>query len=388
MAQFEWDVDASGQKKPRPGPAKLVFMRPGVPGAPMTLVDPDSRVFHKAACWRASDGSTRVLTIGGTEAVMKLWRWEAGAWHADELYRGAFGGKWNRLRDVEVGDVDGDGASELIVATHDQGVVLVGKRDGDRWRFDEIDRKAETFVHEIELGDADKDGIVEIFATPSEPNRARASTHGSLVRYQWDTKAKRFVRSVVATLEGSHAKEILTADLDGDGAVELYAAVEAELKTEDGELAVSRPVEVRRYGYAKGRFVASTVATLPDALQARVLIAASLTQPRDGKSASAGPPRGQELIVTTMKDGVWRIRPPALPGAPWMQTQLTDESSGFEHAAGVADTDGDGQSELYVFGDDQDELARHHWNGTSFSRKVIGSFDKSDIVWSIEGCAP
>ena len=31
----------------------------------------------------------------------------------------SWGGKFNRLRDIEVGDVDGDGKDELVLATED-----------------------------------------------------------------------------------------------------------------------------------------------------------------------------------------------------------------------------------------------------------------------------
>ena len=48
-----------------------------------------------------------------------------GKWSAENLWTQSWGGKLNRLRDIEVGDVDGDGKDEWVIATHDAGVVAV-----------------------------------------------------------------------------------------------------------------------------------------------------------------------------------------------------------------------------------------------------------------------
>src|SRR5262249_57357482 len=80
------------------------------------------------------------------------------------------GDKCDRLRDIEQGDVDGDGKPDLVIATHDQGVIAVVHPE-QGWRVEEVDRSPDTFVHEIEIGDVDGDGTAEFFATPSKPNK-------------------------------------------------------------------------------------------------------------------------------------------------------------------------------------------------------------------------
>ena len=50
-----------------------------------------------------------------------------------------------------------DGKDELVIATHDAGVVAVLHPD-EKYRVEELDEKADTFVHEIEIGDIDGDG--------------------------------------------------------------------------------------------------------------------------------------------------------------------------------------------------------------------------------------
>ena len=86
-----------------------------------------------------------------------------------------FGGKWSRMRDAEFADLFGDGQQSIAVATHDQGVVALLRPDGESFSVTEIDEKPETFVHEIEIGDVDGDGVLEVYATPSDPNRLDGS---------------------------------------------------------------------------------------------------------------------------------------------------------------------------------------------------------------------
>ena len=46
-----------------------------------------------------------------------------------------------------------------------QGVIAVVSHRGDDWQARELYREPSTFVHEIELGDLDGDGVLEVYAT-------------------------------------------------------------------------------------------------------------------------------------------------------------------------------------------------------------------------------
>ena len=158
---------------------------------------------------------------------MKLWQKAEQGPVATPIWHKDFGGKFSRMRDAEVGDIYGDGRATIAVATHDQGVVAMLRPTPDGG-FDavEVDHEPDTFVHEIELGDLDGDGVLEVYATPSEPNRLDGTPQaGRVVRY---VPAKGEGRVVVADLGERHAKEILVADVDGDGRDELYVSVEGE----------------------------------------------------------------------------------------------------------------------------------------------------------------
>jgi hypothetical protein len=372
QAQFVWETGDDGQKKPKPGPAKLLMLTL-VDGqfVPSILEDPQSRVFHKAMCVE-SGGQARLMTIGGTDALLKLWRVDNGGWQADTLWHPSFGGKWDRLRDVEIGNLQGDQHKELVLATHDQGVVAVGSQVEGSWVFSEVDRAAGTFVHEIEIGDVDGDGMTEIYATPSKPNKADRSQAGSIRAYR--TKRKGFAKRTVAQFSDTHAKEILVADLDGNHRPELYAAVEAA----HGFGGADRPVEIHQYLAGKrGSWKPRVIASLPGAVQSRVLLAADLTG--SGK---------QDIVTTTMKAGIWRLIRPKRGKGTWIKEQIDASSGGYEHAAGIADLDSDGRPELYVAADEQDAVRQYVWEGTHFVKKTIHQLDKSDLTWNITSCKP
>ncbi len=367
QAQFEWITDEKGKRKPVPGPAKLLMLSSdGDSWQHVILEDKESRVFHKAACVNV-DGEERLLTIAGTDAMLKLWREEKGEWKSETLWHPSFGGKWDRLRDFEIADVDGDGQNEIVVATHDQGVIAIIKRSPDGWKVEEVYKEADTFVHEIEIGDTDGDGKKEFFATPSKPNKVGKSQPGHVM---WFRKGAKVKKGFVAEFKDSHAKEILAADVDGDGKDEIYIALEATRGKDGSE---KKPVRITRNIWNGKKYKGKIIARLPGAIQSRVVMMGDLTG--SGKN---------ELVVTTMKGGIWRLVPGA--NGKWEKYQIDAETSGFEHAAGIADVDGDGKSELYVAADDQDEVRRYRWIDGAFKRDTIYTLKKNDLTWNVQAC--
>ncbi len=341
--------DASGKQVP--GQATAGFLAPG--GKTWrhgTLTDPESNVFHKVLEYCPRPGECGLLTLGGTAAALKLWRPGAAP---QVLWKTDFGGRFSRLRDAEVADVLGDGVPTVVVGTHDQGVVALVRPDGaGGFSVKELDREPNTFVHEIEIGDLDGDGVREIYATPSRPNRLDGTPQpGSIVRY---VPARGEGRTVFADLGDRHAKEILVTDMDGDGKDELYASVEA---------VSGGSVEIRRYRAGALPSAGETIAVLPDQL-CRFLTAGDVDG--DGR---------REMVAAPAKAGLWLLR----PGSPWRQEKIAGDSSGFEHAALLADLDEDGRDELYVASDEQNEVRRYTWRDGAW---------KKDVLYRYEGGMP
>jgi hypothetical protein len=371
QAQFIETTDPeTGKTKSTPGPARLEILRDvGGEWTSEVIEDPESNVFHKAVIFKDPenpDAPPGILTIGANAAALKFWRQTDGKWTADTLWTTTFGGKQNRLRDFEIGDVTGDGKLDFVIVTHDQGAVVVLSRGEVGWEATEIDREKGIWIHECELGDLDGDGSLEIYATPSNPNRFDGKEQpGKITVYRHTPEG--FERGVVEEFPWRHVKEILVTQLDGSRPV-LLASVEAEL----GERADAPPdaskTLIKRYRFENGEYVGDVVCTLPDQL-CRFLNAGDVDG--DGKP---------ELIASTHKQGIWLARP---RDGEWPVELVDANSSGFEHATVLADLDGDGVQEIYVAADDQHEVRRYRWNGKGFGRETLSPIDGRKITFGI-----
>jgi len=371
LAQFVTEKGEDGKEKPVPGPARLEFLyREGGEWKVSEFEDPESNVFHKAMVYDAGDGP-RLLTLGGTRALLKTWELTDSGLSPTVLWEKDFGGKFSRMRDAEVGDIMGDGTASIAVATHDQGVVAVVHPTDAGYEVLELDEQPDTFVHEIEIGDLNGDGVLEIYATPSEPNRLDGSPQkGEVVRY---VPREGIGRTVVADLGERHAKEILVADVDGDGRDELYVSVEGEITEEGGSKRIKTPVEIRRYEADTPPDQGAVIAVIQDSLS-RFLTTGDVNG--DGK---------KEMIAAAFSSGLWLLRPGDDPNAKWKTELIDRNSSGFEHAAILTDLDGDGIDELYVASDKHKEVRRYVWKGPRRSREVIYKRpdDRPIFTWNL-----
>jgi hypothetical protein len=360
---------SSGGAGPKPLPAKLVIFRTkGGQWAAEEIQDPDSNVFHKAVAFK--DG---ILTIAGEKAMVKLWKKVDGAWKATTLYEKSWGGKFNRFRDLEIGDVTGDGKDDLVLATHDAGVIVIGQEKADgTFAFTEFDQRPDTFVHEIEIGDVDGDGKKEFYATPSERNKASGESQpGSVWRYDCDATTCK--HSTVIDFKESHAKEILVTDTDGNGTPELYVVREGHTVLENGAKKRVEGVQILRMDKAGAAWKKTVVAQIDDD-QTRFLVPGDVDG--DGKL---------DLVAAAIETGLWQLKPKG--DGSFEAAQIDRNSGGFEHATHVADLDGDGKLEIYVASDKQKELRVYSWTGSGWDKKVIapvGPASESFITWNIQ----
>ncbi len=350
--------------KPDPKSELVVLTRQGGAWQARSFGDPDSNVFHKAMVYTPNGRDPAVITLGGMQAAIKLWRkGEGGLAPAETLWQAKFGGAFDRMRDAEAADLFGDGKLALAVATHDQGVVeLIRPKDGGGWEATQLDHQADTFVHEIEIGDLDGDGVREFYATLSAPNKLDGNPQpGVVARY---VPAKQEGRTLVADLGLRHAKEILVGDVDGDGRDELYVSIEA---AEGGSL------EVKRFDAGTDPAAGAVVVTLQDPM-CRFLTAGDVDG--DGK---------KEMVLAAKDTGLWLARPGADPHAAWSVESIDRDSSGFEHAALLTDLDGDGTDELYAASDKQKELRRYVWVAGKPVREVIYRRETSApiLTWNL-----
>ena len=351
----------SGPSGPVPQPAQLgILTHDGTAWSYRFIEDEDSNVFHKGMVFAPTGGEAAILTAGGTKAMIKLWNMDGSS---SILWEQDFGGRFSRMRDLEVADVNGDGFTDIAVATHDQGVVAVlyGDANGG-YTVSELDAEPNTFVHEVEVGDLDGDGVLEIYATPSLPNKLDGTPQpGFVTRYVPGSEEG---RTLVADLGDRHAKEILVDDVDGDGTDELYVSVEA--------VAGGR-VEILRFDADTDPAEGMLISSLGDTLT-RFLTAGDV----DGDGV-------MEMVAAANKSGLWLLKPGDDPRAEWSIESIDRNSGGFEHASILTDLDGDGIDELYVANDDDGEINRYVWVDGEPQRELLYTYPEglSGFTWNI-----
>ncbi|MDE2727903.1 MAG: VCBS repeat-containing protein, partial [Gemmatimonadota bacterium] len=126
------------------------------------------------------------------------------------------GGPAERM-DCVVGDLDGDGVQEFVIATRNpDGLHWFGRTDEGAWVPHLMD---DTFPS-ISVGTA----LVDLTGNGKLDLVSGTSDRGSHV-YWWecpDDPARRWTRRVVFELPQSRIHDLLVADIDGDGRNELY----------------------------------------------------------------------------------------------------------------------------------------------------------------------
>ena len=391
MSQFRISFSKEGKKIYTPGAGKVWILHPDENWRREEIPHRHSKAVHKATVFDIDfDGKNELVVVGGTDATILSYKhvrgqWQERAiWHLGRLSSRA-GGQGDspqrtvpgaaehvRVRDIEFGDVDGDGEVEFVVATHDRGVVAVFDYIEGAWRGKEVYRTEDPrYVHEIEMGDVDGDGIKEFFANPSQPNvDVGIAQPGKVIMFKWD--GRQYRSNIVDDFASTHAKEILVADLYGDRRPRLIVPVEGRgRKLGPDSVELLRPTELREHAWqADGRRMVRVIGTIDD-IQCRSLAVGDVDN--DGEVEIVA---GCKLAGLFLFDRVGPRR--------WRRTLIDANSTAAVHALCIADFDGDGKAELLSASDDTDSLDSYAWRDGKWEKHTIAKLPPHDWVWTIE----
>jgi hypothetical protein len=129
-----------------------------------------------------------------------------------------------KLHTPAIGDVDGDGAKEVIVGG-DNGVIYIRNVDGTA--KEEIDIRSYTggvgkCMNRISLGDADRDGKDEIYVVASDCTATTGNSYLVSITYFGGTYQ---VRWGSGPFRGTSSSHVVIGDFDGDGMGDIATVV-------------------------------------------------------------------------------------------------------------------------------------------------------------------
>ena len=130
-------------------------------------------------------------------------------------------------------------------------------------------------------------------------------------------------------------------------------------------------MDIVRFDYADGKFVPTDVLRMDGERFCRFLTAGDIDA--DGKP---------ELVAAAFSTGVWVVEKTA---GGYEGKVIDKDTGGFEHAAYMADMDGDGRVELYVADDNHGALKQYTFNGGAYTSKVVSKrlVPRQAMVWNI-----
>jgi hypothetical protein len=273
------------------------------------------------------------------------------------------------IRSIALGDLDGDGADEIVLGTRPSGAVLVVDDALSKYVVTAIDRDqygiGTTNTREVAVADADSDGALEILAATARASAENwRATPGAIFLYRqspggWD-------RTLIDDHGGrTHSRMVAVADVKNDGVERIISSAVGVVQPESGS--IDPQPELRFYTLAAEGAACEPIGTLENMIKSRSFAAGDI----DGNGRTA-------LVVGTRALGVAGLDATCLyvyrfdhDVQAWERETLdTSGPLGF-HCVAIADVDGDGRSEIIASDDGRGLIKLYKRQGSSWKQDVI-----------------
>jgi hypothetical protein len=318
--------------------------------------DPPAKPYYKMAGDIDGDGKPEIVVAGDGKSL--VW-YRYPSWRRTEIAAQGWTGV-----NGEIVDVDGDGDQDIVMGSvawfrnPSEGGSL-GSAAG-MWERLEIDAQP---VHDIEAGDLDLDGRVDVVArNQSAFRRSESDAGGSVIFLYFQTGRNTWSKQ---RIECPHGEGLDLADVDGDGDLDILIGARWYENTRGGP-ADQWPMHVYTSRW-----------TEPDAKVEAADINA------DGRLDVVLTP--SELRGETY-ELAWYEQPSAGATGEWREHVIVPEIECVIHALGSGDLDGDGDIDIVIAemhqGEDPDEVSvlLNESSGREWRKQVISTSGSHDIV--------
>jgi hypothetical protein len=273
------------------------------------------------------------------------------------------------VRSIALGDVDEDGADEIVVATRPNGAVLILDGGPAGYAVTAIDQDqygaGTTNTREVVVADVDSDGAHEILiATARADSEKWQATPGAIFLYR--RSADGWKKTLIDDHGArTHTRMVAVADVKNDGVSRIVSSSVGVIRPGSGF--VSPEAELRMYTLTGGRVVCQPIGTLENMIKSRSFAAGDIDS--NGRTA---------LVVGTRAPGVAGLEKTCLFAYRFdRNTQMWDRETldtsgpfGF-HCVAIADVDGDGQSEIVASDDGRGVIKLYKKRNGGWQQEIV-----------------
>ena len=268
-----------------------------------------------------------------------------------------------RVRDVEIGDVDNDNKNDIVAITHEKGVMGIFSFKNNEWIKRELmDKFSEiTYVHEVEIGDVDNDGLNEIFTTPTDPNVELGEKQpGIISMFKWD--GNKFNRFQVDHFDDAHSKEIVIGDVDNDNRLELIASI-------DGLNNPRTYLKIKKYEWINNELKGEIIWEFDNELKSRTMAVGDINN--DGKN---------ELLIGTSSSGLVYLY---FKNNKWFKESIDKDLPNI-HSVAIGDVDKDGLNDVIGASDDLSIVNMYRLKDSKWEKINLIQLPEDYWIWAID----
>jgi hypothetical protein len=307
------------------------------------------------------------VTVEPARCHLLGYRHDGTIWRAFPIIKGLT--SVELVRTIALGDLDRDGADEIVIGTRPNGAVLVLDGEPGRYAVTTVDRDqygvGTTNTREVTLADVDGDGSLEILvATARASAEDWQATPGAIFLYR--RSAAGWQKVLIDDHGGrTHTRMVAVADVKNDGVKRIVSSAVGVVDPGSGR--IDPKPELRTYTMTGERVTRKPIDTLEDMIKSRSFAAGDI----DGSGRTS-------LVVGTRALGTPGLETTCLfayrfdrEARAWQRETLdTSGPLGF-HCVIIADVDGDGRSEVVASDDGRGQIKLYRKRQDEWHHEVV-----------------